>query len=131
MDTMKIFTLNSIFSILLSSFLFLNEDSEIVNNNSLDPKPTNKVELTVSKLDNTTFSLKWTLEKRYKIDHFLIQKSNDKKRFTTIGKVACDKKNTYHFQEYIPKAEIIIYRLVTVNNDGTFNLSQNLTVVGS
>lgn len=121
----------TIFILSLYSSFFLVKDLTSSNKNTLAIEPNTEIELNIFKLNNGSYDLKWKLKNSKNVSHFLIQKSMDEKKFLTVGRVECNGKNKFSFQEYIPDEDIIIYRLVSVSKDGTFILSQKVTVIGS
>ena len=102
----------------LISFTFYSDDS---------PLP---VELTVFKADakDQKVELNWETASEQNSSHFIVERSNNKKEFSTIGKVdaAGHSQSTqkYSFKDHHPEEGENYYRLKKVDNDDSFERSR-------
>lgn len=76
--------------------------------------------------------LSWKTGQETEIDIFIVERSSNKKDFNNIGEVAPKGSNSsYEFidAEFTEVRSIYYYRLRVRNEDGTFQLSEPITVI--
>jgi len=76
--------------------------------------------------------LSWKTGQETEIDIFIVERSSNKKDFNNIGEVAPKGSNSsYEFidAEFTEVKSIYYYRLRVRNEDGTFQLSEPITVI--
>jgi hypothetical protein len=72
----------------------------------------------------------WKISGRNNVSHFEIQKSTNKKQFTTIGSVLASEKQEYSFTDLEPQSTTAYFRVKSIDRDGTITYSNVISTKG-